>query len=137
MPFCVATEQVKKSKSLSTSWHGLRAVRCRQGLRSSMRTDVERSLVTIVARVRCRGWFLVPVLRARVALAPEILYLAPMLIVTKREPQKTKQAKTLKSSTFTRRAQQHHHDRWWWFSRGRGSCLLALTIASCSSAVFR
>ena len=31
-----------------TSWQELRAVRCRQGLRSPIRTDVEQSLVTLL-----------------------------------------------------------------------------------------
>ena len=43
-------------------WFELRAVRCRQGLRSPMKTNVER-LVLLVARVRYRGRLWVPVLR--------------------------------------------------------------------------
>ena len=49
-------------------------------------------------------------LRSRVAPAPEVLCFAPLSIVMKQEPQKTEQAKNLKSPAFTRMAQQHHHE---------------------------
>ena len=67
----------------------------------------------IVARVGCSRVVVGPCiacsLRFGVALAPELLYFAPLSIVTKQEPLKTKRARNLKSSTFTRMAQQHHH----------------------------
>ena len=45
-------------------------------------------------------------LRSGVALAPEILFFAPLSIVTKQEPQKTKQARNLKASTITATAKK-------------------------------
>ena len=52
-----------------------------------MRTDVGYSFVTLLLALGAVGQFLVPVLRSllrsHVALALEILYLAPLLIVTK------------------------------------------------------
>ena len=48
-------------------------------------------------------------LRSGVALAPEILFFAPLSIGTKQEPLKTKQASNLKASIFTRMTQQQHH----------------------------
>ena len=50
-------------------------------------------------------------LRSGVALALVILFFVPLSIVTKQEPQKTKQTRNLKSSTFTGMAHQHHHER--------------------------
>ena len=44
---CIAVEPA--------SWQGLQAVRCRQGLRSPMRTDVEWSLVTLLLALGAVG----------------------------------------------------------------------------------
>ena len=56
-----------------------------------MKTNLEWSLVTIVARVRCRGWLWVPVLRTVCVLvfpllgvvvpAPAFLCFAPLSII--------------------------------------------------------
>ena len=78
-----------------TSWQGLQADRCRQGLRSSgLReaypwTDVEVGVGHIVACVGCRRSVVGPCFacswRSRVAPAPEILCFAPLSIVMKQE----------------------------------------------------
>ena len=45
-----------------------------------MKTNVEWSLVTIVARVRCRGWLYVPVLRTFCVLVlPLLMWLSLLL----------------------------------------------------------
>ena len=48
-------------------------------------------------------------LRSRVALALQILCLAPLSIVTKQELQRKNQTRNQKESTFTGMAQQQHH----------------------------
>ena len=52
-------------------------------------------------------------------------HFAPLSIVTKQEPQKTKLAMNLKSSTFTRIAQRHHHE-----SLSQFSLCLFLNVAT-------
>ena len=49
----------------------------------------------------------------------EPLFFAPLSIVTNQEPQKTKQARNLKSSTLARMAQHHHHEN---LSQHKGMC---------------
>ena len=98
MPFRITTEKVKQSKSpRSVGSSRLVVGPCILcSLRSGVALAPEILFFAPLSIVTKQEPQKVPVLRARVAPAPEILCFAPLLIVMKQEPQKTKQAGNLK-----------------------------------------
>ena len=73
--------------AVPTFWQGLQAVRCRQELRSPMRTDVEKSLVTLLvitgvgAFPRCLGFSCMCAARIPVAPAVDVVPLCLWVVL--------------------------------------------------------